>query len=129
MNDRITATCPHHQIPNPATGAPQPTPPPGLPFAAPILIGICPTVTINGLPAAVLTGAQELNVPPHVGLHLSDPYVRPDKQIGIVIQGKPTLLIGGMPAVQIGAAATCCDLPGTVTKNPAAAAASMKVVA
>ena len=41
MNDRIVGACPIHQIPNPATGVPQPAPP--MPFSAPITLNTVPT--------------------------------------------------------------------------------------
>ncbi len=66
MGDKITGQCPNHLMPNPATGAPQPSPP--LPFSAPLTMGTVATVLIGGKPAAV-AGSSGLNVPPHVGLH------------------------------------------------------------
>ena len=38
MGDKIQGQCAIHQVPNPATGAPQPSPAP-LPFSAPLLSG------------------------------------------------------------------------------------------
>ena len=39
MGDKIQGQCAIHQVPNPATGAPQPSPAP-LPFSAPLLQGL-----------------------------------------------------------------------------------------
>jgi uncharacterized Zn-binding protein involved in type VI secretion len=107
--DQVTATCPLHQIPNPATGAPQPAPP--LPFAAPLTMGLCTSVLVGGAPAVVV-GASGLNTPPHVGLHPADPFFAPPTEQAIVTQGSSSVLFGGQPAAGNGAAATCCGQPG-----------------
>jgi uncharacterized Zn-binding protein involved in type VI secretion len=117
LGDRITATCSAHQIPNPASGAPQPGPP--FPFSAPITTGCVPTVQIGGKPAAVV-GAWGLNVPPHVGLHPSDLFMAPPQQKGTIAQGSPTVQFGGKPAARTGSACTVCfgapgQLAGTAT--------------
>ena len=39
-----------------------------------------------------------MNTPPHVGLHASDPFMAPPMQIGRVVSGSPTVMIGGKPA-------------------------------
>ena len=111
MNDRITGTCAIHQIPNPATGAPQPAPP--MPFSAPLTSGLATTVTIGGKSAAVL-GSSGMNTPPHVGLHASDPFVRPTMQEGRVVSGSATVLIGGQPAATASSSVTCCSTPGSL---------------
>lgn len=109
MNDRITGQCLTHQIPNPATGAPQPSPP--LPFSAPLLQGLASTVLIAGKPAAV-QGSWGLCTPPHVGLHASDPHLLPNLQRGSVLAGSTTVLVGGSPAAKTGSSCTCCQQPG-----------------
>jgi uncharacterized Zn-binding protein involved in type VI secretion len=109
MGDKITGQCPLHMIPNPATGAPQPSPP--LPFAAPITMGTAPTVLIGGKPAAV-AGSTGLNTPPHVGLYPADPFMLPTAQVGTVVSGSPTVLIGGAPAANAQSVCTCCATPG-----------------
>ena len=86
MGDRITGTCAVHQIPNPASGVPQPSPP--LPFSAPLLTGLSTSVVIGGKPAAVV-GSSGYNTPPHVGLHVSDPFVVPTLQEGRVAWAAP----------------------------------------
>jgi uncharacterized Zn-binding protein involved in type VI secretion len=111
MGDRITGTCAIHQIPNPASGVPQPGPP--MPFSAPITIGTQATVLIGGKPAAVM-GCSGMNTPPHVGLHVSDPYFAPPMQIGRVVSGSPRVLIGGQPAATATSTATLCVTPGTL---------------
>jgi uncharacterized Zn-binding protein involved in type VI secretion len=111
MGDRITGTCAIHQIPNPASGAPQPGPP--MPFSAPITVGTVATVLIGGKPAAVM-GCSGMNTPPHVGLHLSDPYFTPPVQIGRIVTGSATVLIGGQAAANQSSTATCCVTPGTL---------------
>jgi uncharacterized Zn-binding protein involved in type VI secretion len=115
LGDQITAQCPIHMIPNPATGAPQPSPP--LPFAAQITLGTVSTVLIGGQPAAVI-GASGYNTPPHVGLHPSDPYMVPMTQIAQITSGSGTVQIGGQPAATQSSLCTVCgSLPGTLTAS------------
>jgi uncharacterized Zn-binding protein involved in type VI secretion len=116
MGDQITGQCPIHIIPNPATGIPQPSPP--LPFAAPITIGVCPTVLIGGKPAAVV-GCTGYNTPPHVGLFPADPFMVPVMQIGTIVTGSLTVLLGGQPAATGASTCTCCATPGTITPTVA----------
>lgn len=117
LGDRISATCATHQIPNPASGVPQPGPP--FPFSAPLTTGCEPTVLIGGKPAAVL-GAWGLNMPPHVGLHPADPHMAPPMQRGTVTQGSPTVLIGGKPAARTGSLCTVCfGMPGQLAGTAA----------
>jgi uncharacterized Zn-binding protein involved in type VI secretion len=111
MGDQITGQCPIHLIPNPATGAPQPSPP--LPFAAPLTMGTIANVLIGGKPAAV-AGSTGLNTPPHVGLHPSDPFLAPPMQIGTVVSGSTSVLIGGTPAATASSTCTCCSTPGSL---------------
>lgn len=112
MGDQITAQCAIHLMPNPATGAPQPSPP--LPFSAPLLQQTVSTVLISGKPAAV-QGSSGMCTPPHVGLHPSDPYMVPTAQLGQVVVGSATVLIGGSPAASQASTCTVCgSLPGTL---------------
>jgi uncharacterized Zn-binding protein involved in type VI secretion len=113
MNDQIRGQCLIHQIPNPATGAPQPTPGP-LPFSAPLTHGLATSVTIGGKPAAV-QGSSGLNTPPHVGLHASDPFIVATQQKGTVVRGSATVLFDGKPAAKTGSQCTCCVEPGQLT--------------
>jgi len=110
MNDRISGQCLTHMIPNPATGAPQPSPAP-LPFSAPLLEGLATTVLIGGKPAAV-QGSAGLNTPPHVGLHATDPAFVPMAQRGSVVGGSATVLFERKPAAKTGSPCTCCREPG-----------------
>jgi uncharacterized Zn-binding protein involved in type VI secretion len=115
LGDQITAICPIHLIPNPATGAPQPSPP--LPFSAPITLGTVETVLIGGQPAAVV-GSSGFNTPPHIGLFPADPYMVPVTQVGQVVLGSTTVLIGGMGAAsQASQCTVCADLPGTLAAS------------
>ena len=109
QGDSVQAVCSIHLIPNPATGAPQPGPP--MPFSAPVLTGLAPTVTVGGKPAAVI-GSGGLNTPPHVGLHPSDPLFVPVMQLAQIVSGAPTVLIEGKPAATTDSQATCCGMPG-----------------
>lgn len=117
LGDQVVGTCPLHLIPNPVSGVPQPGPP--VPFTAPLLVGTCSTVLVEGVPAVVV-GAQGVNAPPHVGLHPLDPFFAPPAQLGAVTTGSTTVLLGGIPAGRAGDPATCCGQPvGTVSGTKA----------
>jgi uncharacterized Zn-binding protein involved in type VI secretion len=103
--DQVQGVCALHQIPNPASGAPQPGPP--FPFAAPLTIGLAVRTLIEGKPAAVV-GSSGLNTPPHVGLHPADPFVAPPLQRGTVVGGSSSVLIEGKPAASSTSRATIC---------------------
>jgi uncharacterized Zn-binding protein involved in type VI secretion len=120
MNDRVTGTCAIHQVPNPASGAPQPGPP--MPFSAPLLQGLEPTVLIESKAAAVV-GSSGFNTPPHVGLHATDPFMVPTMQVGRVLSGSATVLAGGKLLATAQSSVTCCATPGQL-----AATASSVVV-
>jgi len=112
MGDKVQGQCAIHQVPNPASGAPQPSPAP-LPFSAPLLTGLEQTVTIGGKAVAVV-GSSGMNTPPHVGLHPSDPFFVPNTQQGMVVSGSPTVTAGGKPiATTMGQVAMCAQVPGT----------------
>jgi uncharacterized Zn-binding protein involved in type VI secretion len=108
MGDKVTGMCPNHLIIGPL-GAPIPSPP--LPFSAPLTMGLCATVLIGGKPTAVV-GASGMNVPPHVGLHPSDPFLAPPVQMGRVTSGSPTVLFGDEPAASATSVCMCCTVPG-----------------
>ena len=111
MGDRVVGTCPPHQVPNPSSGVPQPGPP--MPFSAPLTLGLEPTVTAGGQPVAVV-GSSGYNTPPHVGLHISDPFAVPTMQVGRVVAGSTTVLAGGKPMARTGDQGTTCMSPGQV---------------
>ncbi len=111
MGDKIQGQCAIHQVPNPASGAPQPSPAP-MPFSAPLLQGLEATVTIGGKPVAVM-GSSGFNTPPHVGLHPADPFMLPTLQEGRVLSGSPTVTAGGKPiATSSSQVAMCGQVPG-----------------
>ncbi len=111
MGDKIQGQCSIHQVPNPASGAPQPSPAP-LPFSAPLLQGLEPTVTIGGKAVAVV-GSSGFNTPPHVGLHPADPFLVPTTQQGTVLSGSVTVTAGGKPvATTSSQVAMCAQVPG-----------------
>ena len=115
MGDKIQGQCAIHQIPNPASGAPQPAPP--MPFSAPLTLGLEPTVTIGGKAVAVM-GSSGYNTPPHVGLHASDPYMVPTMQEGKVMTGSPTVTAGGKAvATTSSTVAMCAAAPGTAVST------------
>ena len=111
MGDKIQGQCAIHQVPNPASGAPQPSPAP-MPFSAPLLSGLESTVTIGGKPVAVM-GSSGYNVPPHVGLHPANPYMVPTLQEGKVLTGSPTVTAGGKAvATSSSQVSMCAQIPG-----------------
>jgi uncharacterized Zn-binding protein involved in type VI secretion len=116
LNDKIQASCAIHMIPNPASGAPQPSPP--MPFSAPVTTATCATVQIGGKPA-VVAGSQGMCTPPHVGLHPSDPFMVPATELGVVTKGSGTVLFGGQPAARSGDPCTACGMPGATLMGTA----------
>lgn len=111
MGDKIQGQCAIHQVPNPSSGAPQPSPAP-MPFSAPLLSGLEATVTIGGKAVAVM-GSSGYNTPPHVGLHPSDPYMVPTMQEGKVLTGSPTVTAGGKAmATSSSQVSMCAQVPG-----------------
>lgn len=111
MGDIVQGACPIHQIPNPATGIPQPAPP--MPFTAPLTMGLATRTLIAGKPAAVV-GSSGMNVPPHVGLHVSDPFMIPTQQVGRITGGSATVLIEGKPAAKSAPPPMMCGTPGSI---------------
>jgi uncharacterized Zn-binding protein involved in type VI secretion len=112
QGDRITGSCVIHQIPNPATGAPQPSPP--LPFSAPLTQGLATRTKIGGRYAAVVASSGN-NTPPHTTvLHVSDPFAIPTQQVGRVLGGSATVFIEGKPAATASSNVLCCAEPGSL---------------
>lgn len=105
--DQVQGQCVGHQVPSPV-GAPVPAPP--LPFAAPLTVGLATTVLIGGAPAAVV-GSKGYNLPPHVGLHPSDPKLAPPLQEAVVTRGSATVQFEGKGAAYTGCTATACLVP------------------
>lgn len=112
QGDRIGGQCSIHQIPNPATGAPQPAPP--MPFSAPLTQGLATDVFIGGKAAAV-NGSSGYNTPPHVGLHASDQYFVPTTQEGKVSSGSSTVFFAGKAAATAQSSCTMCSESGSLT--------------
>jgi uncharacterized Zn-binding protein involved in type VI secretion len=81
-------------------------------------MGTVATVLIASKPAAVM-GSSGFNVPPHVGLHPSDPFLAPPMQKGQIVVGSPTVIIGGQPAATAQSTCTCCVIPGTLVPTVA----------
>jgi uncharacterized Zn-binding protein involved in type VI secretion len=105
--DQITGICVGHQIIGPL-GNPLPAPP--MPFSAPLTTGLSTSVLIGGKPAA-LVGSSGMSVPPHVGLHASDPFMAPPMQQGNVVSGSPTVLVEGKPLATMSSSCTMCMGP------------------
>lgn len=116
MGDAVIGACPIHQIPNPASGVPQPAPP--MPFNAPLTMDCVATVLIANKPAAVL-GSSGMNTSIHVGLHPSDPFLVPTQQVGRIVGGSATVLIGGKPAAKSTPPPMMCATPGNIVGSGA----------
>jgi len=114
MGDKITGSCAIHQIPNPASGIPQSSPP--LPFSAPLTQGLSTKVLIGGKAAAVM-GSSGINSQVHVGLHITDPFMTPTLQVGRVLSGSTTVLVEGKPAATSSSSVLCCVEPGTLVPS------------
>ena len=48
---------------------------------------------------------------------LSDPFLAPPLQMGRIVAGSPTVLVGGQPAASASAACTCCVVPGQLVPS------------
>jgi uncharacterized Zn-binding protein involved in type VI secretion len=105
--DKITGICVGHQLIGPV-GSPIPAPP--MPFSAPLTLGLSTSVLIAGKPAA-LVGSSGMAVPPHVGLHASDPFMAPPMQQGNVVSGSMTVLVEGKPLATMSSSCTMCMGP------------------
>ena len=113
MGDRITGTCLNHMIPSASGTAPAGP----QPFSAPLVEGLATNVLIGGKPVAVM-GSSGYNAPPHVGI-VDPPFATPNMQIGRVVTGSATVLIGGKPAATVQSQATMCLAPGTLVPSVA----------
>ena len=105
--DKITGICAGHLTIGPA-GAAIPAPP--MPFSAPLTTGLASSVMIGGKPAA-MAGSGGTALPPHVGLHASDPYFTPTTQKGTVLSGSTTVLVEGQPLANMSSSCTMCMAP------------------
>lgn len=108
MGDKVMGMCVGHLVPSPV-GAPMPAPAP-LPVSAPLTLGLSTTVLIGGKPAAV-KDSSGYNLPPHVGLHPSDPKLVPTTQEAKVVVGSSTVQFDGKAAAYTGCTVTACIAP------------------
>jgi len=107
LGDKITGTCNNHLIPS-ASGT-QPAGP--LPFSAPLTVSLVNTVIIGGKAAAVV-GTNGVNTPPHPGI-VDGAFAAPLAQVGRVISGSSSVLIGGKPAANLQSKCTICAAPAS----------------
>jgi uncharacterized Zn-binding protein involved in type VI secretion len=70
-------------------------------------------VMIGGKAAAVM-GCSGFNTPAHIGLHATDPFFAPPMQVGRILTGSATVMIGGQPAATQASQALCCATPGAL---------------
>lgn len=110
LGDPVTGTCPGHQLIGPI-GTPVPAPP--MPFSAPLTLATSTSVLIAGKPVA-LAGSRGLNMPPHIGLHASDPKMAPPLQQAEITGASGTVLIEGKGAAYANCAATACIAAGVM---------------
>lgn len=107
MGDKVTGTCPNHLIPSPSGTAPAGP----LPFSAPLTQGLVATVLIRNKAAAVV-GSSGYNTPPHAGI-VDGAFATPTMQVGRVVSGSATVLIGGKPAATTLSSCSMCATPAT----------------
>jgi uncharacterized Zn-binding protein involved in type VI secretion len=100
-------TCPNHLVPAPSGTAPAGP----LPFSAPVTQATVATVLIGGKPAAVV-GSSGFNAPPHVGI-VDAAFATPTNQVGRIVTGSLTVLIGGKGAATSASTATMCATPAS----------------
>lgn len=105
--DQIQGTCPGHQVPSASGTAPAGP----LPFVAPLTQNLVASVLVRGKPAAVL-GSSGLNTPSHPGI-VDPPFASPTQQIGRVVSGSATVLIGGKPAATVNSRCAMCATPAS----------------
>jgi uncharacterized Zn-binding protein involved in type VI secretion len=106
LGDRVVAQDTHVVL-VPTAGGPVPTPT-VFPFAGTITAGCVPTVLIGGKPAAVV-GSTAVNQPPHVPTNGS--FQTPPTNLGTIVMGSATVLIGGRPAARNGDKVSTCNDP------------------
>lgn len=111
QGDNITGTCSNHLMPS-ASGT-QPAGPRA--FTAPISQGVIASVLIGGKPAAVAKASGLNSNPAHAGI-VDGAFASSTSQIGRIVTGSPTVLIGNQPAATTASRAHCClpATPGTV---------------
>jgi len=105
--DRVTGTCPGHMVPSASGTAPAGP----LPFSAPISQGTIASVLIGGKPAAVV-GSSGYNAPPHTGI-VDGAFATPTNQVGRIMTGSPTVLIGGKMAATTSSTCSMCATPAS----------------
>lgn len=116
FGDSIVCSSDIHIVLVPAPpGAPIPTPQP-FPFNGKITLNCCPTVRINGRPAAVV-GSMASNLPPHIPT--TGPFQVPPTNLGRIVLGSFTVRINGkMAARGQDFCETCHDIPPAGPQAP-----------
>jgi uncharacterized Zn-binding protein involved in type VI secretion len=66
-----------------------------------------------------VVGSKGYNVPPHVGLHATDPKLIPVTQESVIVQASATVLVEGKGAAYGGCGATACLAPAPVVQGSA----------
>ena len=106
QGDKITGICPNHLVPSASGTAPAGP----LDFSAPMTQGLVSNVLIGGKPAAVV-GASGYNEKVHAGI-VDGAFAAATMQVGRILSGSVTVLIGGKPAATLVSSCTCCVVPG-----------------
>jgi uncharacterized Zn-binding protein involved in type VI secretion len=88
-------------------------------------MGLASTVLVGGKPVAVASSSSVpsssgLNTPPHVGLHVSDPFMVPTTQQGRVVVGSATVLAESRGVAYTGCQVSqCAQVPAMLTGSAA----------
>lgn len=115
LGDSIVNAADIHIVLVPSPGGPVPTPQP-FPFNGKITMNTCPTVRVNGRPAAVV-GSMAQNIPPHIPA--TGAFQIPPSNLGRVIMGSLTVRLGGRSAARMGDfCETCHDIPPAGPQAP-----------
>jgi len=114
-----------HIVLVPSPGGPVPTPLPH-PFTGFLQVGLSPTVTIQGLPAATVDSIA-INTPPHIPTPPGVSFQTPPANKGPVKTGSATVSINGKAAARAGDTVASCDDLGMQTNSTIVAVSTVMI--
>jgi uncharacterized Zn-binding protein involved in type VI secretion len=110
-----------HLVQPPEAVPPVPGP---YPFDGIIDANVSDTVTIEGMPAAIV-GSTATNTPPHIPI--GGTFVKPPSNQGTILTGSATVTIGGLPAARAGDTALTCNDPVDLPVGTVVAAGTVSI--